>query len=173
MKRAVKYLPWLIALIALASALYAWYHPKPSQQGQTEFVEVPVPKPYKVISKQTVTVEVIKVITKTEIKEKWPDWFKSDENQQLTAIGIVEPYKGKTECASVISLQTGESRIVTKQLPMPLFGFMNEKELGFRYGTEVDVFGRWTFLRVGSIYLAGYAQAGSSSMAQLELSYRW
>lgn len=152
MSKYLKAIPWLIALVAVCAALWGWYHPKPSPQGQVEYVEVEVPKPYKVISRQTVTVEVIKVITKTEIKEKWPDWFKNDPNQQLTAIGIVEPYRGQAECASIINLQTGESRIVSKQLPIPLFGFENTFRAGAIIGHGFAVDAGWTFGRVGNWY---------------------
>ncbi len=175
-KKIAAYIPWAIAAIALISALWAWYHPKPSNQGQPQFIEVPVPKPYAVISKQTVTVEVIKVITKTEIKEKWPDWFTGDPNQQLTAIGLIEPYRGKTECASIINLGTGESRIVAKQLPVPFFGFDNTKHIGAIIGNGFAVDAGWSFARVGNSYfgIAGaFASAAGQSVSVAGVSMRY
>lgn len=150
--KLLRYGAVITIVIAAASALYSWYNPR-SVPGETHYREVRVPRAYAVISKQTVTVEVVKVITKTEIREKWPDWFKTNDNLQLTAIGLVEPYRGRTECASIIDLGTGESRIVTKQLPVPLLGFENRKAIGaLTNGSGFMVHGSWTFARVGNFY---------------------
>ncbi len=168
-----RFAPWIIAALALAAALYSWQRPAPAPQK--EYVTVEVPKEIRVISKQTVTVTQVQVIDKERLVKvrEFPAWVRDDAALQVTAVGVVEPYKGRTEIASTLNTKTGESVLVSKRLPLPFLEFMNEKELGFRYGTETDVFGRWTFLRVGSFHLAGYGQAGKSAMAQLELSYRW
>ncbi|HAS53452.1 MAG TPA: hypothetical protein DCS42_04595 [Nitrospiraceae bacterium] len=168
------YTPWVITVIALASALYGYYHPKPSPQGQKEFVAAEVPKEYKAAPRTKVKTQecLVTVITKTEIviQEKWPDWFKLDDNLQLTAIGIVKPYKGETECASIINLQTGDSRIVTRQLPVPLLGFENTFYVGGLYGVNGGfmVNAGWNFARVGSFYPSvglAYVQNGDKSAA--------
>ena len=144
----------LIAILALSAAVYGYYHPRIIQvQGDTQFVEVEVPKYYKVVTKETITVKEIQVITKTEVKEKWPAWFTNDPTKQLTAVGLVTAYKGDTECASVFSTTTGESIIVTKRLPVPMFGFENTGRIGALIGIGQEVHANWTFARAGSFYL--------------------
>jgi hypothetical protein len=146
----------IVALVAIASALYGYYNPITKQvKGDDMYYPVEVPKPYKVISKQTVTVEKITVLVKTEIKEKYPSWFTDDPRQQLTAVGLIEPYKGYTECASVINLASGNSSIIAKKLPVPLFGFENKVRVGGIFGLGTELHANWTFGRVGSFYIAG------------------
>lgn len=151
-----KWTPWVIAFVAILSALWGWYHPQPLPQGQTEYVEAEIPETYKDAPKQKMETKecLVTVITKTEYVNKWPDWFSGDPNQQLTAIGLVKPYKGETECASIINLQTGDSRIVTRQLPVPLFGFENRFRaggfIGMNGGFALDA--DWTFARGGNWY---------------------
>ncbi|RJP48797.1 MAG: hypothetical protein C4586_08790 [Anaerolineaceae bacterium] len=152
--KVIGYVFGLLVLVIASAALWAWYHPKPSPQGQPEYVEVPVPKPYKKAPKQKMPTQecLVTVITKTVIEKQWPNWFNNNPNQQLTAIGIIEPYRGKTECASIINLQTGESRIVAKQLPVSLFGFENRIRAGAVMGHGFAVDAGWTFVRVGNWY---------------------
>ena len=168
-----------IALIAAASAVWGWYHPTVTQ-GETQYVEVEVPKPYKVISKVTVTVTEIKVIEKEKVveKEKWPAWFTGDPNQQLTAVGLIEPYRGQTECASVINTMTGDSRIVTKRLPVPLFGFENTKRIGVVIGSGFMVHGSWDFARVGNWHVSADGafasnMGKSAAVAGVGGTYEW
>jgi hypothetical protein len=168
----------LLAVVALASMLYAWYKPPKvvTSAPQKDFQEASVPKPYAVVTKETVTVETIKVLTKKEVivKDRWPDWFTSNEAKQVTAIGMVDPYKGKTEVVSVIDIKSGESQIISKRLPLALFAFENEKAIGMRYGTDLIIYGSWTFARVGNMYFAGYAEAGNGrTFVGIDGSYRW
>ncbi len=168
-----------LVLLALVSAVYGYYHPiERNIPGDPQYKEVPVPVPYKVISKVTVTVPGITVYAKPEIKEVWPDWFTGDPNQQLTAIGIVQPYRGQTECASVINVMTGESNIFTKRLPMPLFGFDNTKRIGVVLGYGMLIQGEWSFARVGNIYISAngaFAESAGKSVgvAGLGGTYVW
>jgi len=162
---------FIIVLLTLTSAIYGYYHPiEKNVPGDTQYKEVPVPVPYKVISKITVTVPGVTVYAKPEIKEVWPDWFTGDPNQQLTAIGLVQPYRGQTECASVINIATGDSRIVTKQLPLSLFGFDNDKWFGFGAAyvfdkdglrNQFDAHAGWSFVRVGNWYVKAYGEVNT------------
>ena len=178
-KKIISGIPWAIAAIALLSALWGWYHPTiRNVPGDTQYIEVPVPKPYKVISKQTVTVETIRVITKTEITEKWPDWFTGDPNQQLTAIGVVGPYRGKTQVASVINLGNGESRIVAKRLPIPLLGLDNTMHIGLTIGHGLALDGGWSFFRLGNGYISASGVVASSqgqtvTVVGARFKYEW
>jgi hypothetical protein len=170
-----KYAPWALAALMAASSLWAWNHPEiVNVPGPTvtEYQQVEVPKPYRVISKVTVTVTEIKVLEKEKVieKEKWPEWFSGDPNQQLTAIGLVEPYRGQTECASVINLASGESRIVTKRLPLSVFGFANDLRLGVGAAyvfdhdglrQQFDFHAGWDFARAGNWYVNAYGEANT------------
>jgi hypothetical protein len=179
----VDILAGIVAVIALSAALWGYYHPQirnvPGPKV-IEYVNAEVPRPYAVITKQTVTVERVVVIEKEKVvtKEKWPDWFTGDKNQQLTAIGLVKPYRGDTECASVINLQSGESQIVTKRLPVPLFGFDNTMRVGATFGLGFEGHAEWSFARVGNFYAIGrgtYAQNGTdkAAVAGIGFNYEW
>jgi len=168
----------IISGLAVMSALWSWYNP-PTQIIK-EYVEVKVPVPYRIVSTVTKTIKQIVYLEKTQVVtvEKWPDWFTQDANKQITAIGDVPTYKGTTRVASVIDLSTGKSNLVQNRLPMSLFGFENDKRIGIRYGstdkgTELNFYGDWTFFRVGSFYISGYAEAGNGYKAMLDTSYRF
>jgi hypothetical protein len=173
----------LVALLAVSAALWGWFHPHvvnvPGPRVM-EYSTVEVPKPYAVITRQTMTVEKIVVMEKVEIveKEKWPAWFTGDPNQQLTAIGIVQPWRGKTECASVINVQSGVSQIVIKPLPVPLFGFDNTMRAGFTVGLGYEAHAEWSFARIGSLFVVArgqYAQNGAdrAMVAGVGVNYEW
>jgi hypothetical protein len=175
----------LLALIVVAagSAIYAWYKP-PSIVTNTEYVKVPeiktvtkinrveVPGPTKIV-----TIEK-KVVTE---KLKLPDWIKSDANLQIIATAEIPPYKGTTNAVAVLDVKEGDSEIIVKQVPLPLFGFENDREVGIRAGygikdaTEATIYGRWTFMRVGNFHLGAYGESNSQGDAkiQAELSYRF
>lgn len=175
----------LITLIALTSAGVAWYKYKNAPVlTQTEYVEVPKIKTVTKIREikvpgptQIVTVEKEVVVEKLKL----PDWVKTDENKQVIATAEILPYAGKTDAVAILDTKTGASEIIAKQVPLPLFGFENDKEIGVRAGinmkgeTEAGVYGRWSFLRVGNLHLGAYGEANSrgDAKAQLEIGYRF
>ena len=174
MERALNYILGVVLVVAGIAAYKAWI--RPPLEPTREYIEVEVPKPYAVISKVTVTVEKVVTIEKEKVitVEKWPDWFTKDDNYQLTAIGDVPPYEGITRVASVMDVKTGESRLIQNRQPLSFIEFLNEKEIGMTYGTDIELYGRWTFLRVGSFHAAAYASANKDKqMAGLQVSYRW
>jgi hypothetical protein len=183
-----KIIPWIlsvIALIAIASATVAWYKAQNQKPVSTvEYIKVPQIKTVTKIKEvkvpgptQIITVEKEVVVEKLKL----PDWIKTDENKQVVATAEIAAYKGKTDAVAILDTKTGASEIVAKQVPLPLVGFENDKELGLRAGvslkgsTEVGVYGRWSFLRVGNIHLGVYGEANTNSdaKAQIEIGYRF
>jgi len=172
---------FLIAVIAGASALWGWFHPK--VVTNTEYVNAPVEK---IVTKiKRVEVPITKVITyeKPIIVEKLklPDWLKTDADKQVIANAEIQPYEGKTSAVAILDTKSGEAQIIAKQKPLPFFEFKNEKEIGVRYGyastglPEADIYGRWTFARVGSLHSALYVEGNTKpeGKAMVEVSYRW
>lgn len=164
---------YVITVLAVIAAVYAWFKPQPLPQK--EYVTVEVPRDVIKIKTVEVPVEKIVVIEKDRLKtiRQLPDWVTSNDKMQITAVGLVEPYKGKTEILSIINIDTGKSQLLQKRLSLSFIQFLNEKEIGMRYGTEFVGFGRYTFFRAGDFHVAGYAQIGKETTAQVEISYRW
>ncbi|RPH75895.1 hypothetical protein EHM76_00590 [bacterium] len=175
----------VIALIAIVAATVAWYRAINQKPVSTiEYIKVPqikvvtqiktvdVPGPTKIV-----TVEKEVVVEKLKL----PDWIKADENKQVIATAEIQPYKGKTNTVAILDTKSGASEIVAKQVPLPLFDFENEKELGLRAGVgiknsaEVGIYGRWSFLRVGNAHIGAYGEANTNgdAKAQIEIGYRF
>jgi hypothetical protein len=175
----------LLALVAVIAAVVGWYKAQHQPVVSTvEYVEVPKIKTVTKIKTvkvpgptQIVTVEKTVVVEKLKL----PEWIKTDENKQVIATAEIQPYEGKTDAVAVLDTKTGESQIVAKQVPLPLLGFENIKEIGLRAGvnlkggTETGIYGRWSFLRVGSFHVGAYGEAntGGDAKAQLEIGYRF
>jgi hypothetical protein len=175
----------VVTLIALVSAVVAWYrlqHQVPV--SRTEFIKVPEVKTVTKIKRVEVPGPTKIVTVEKEVvveKLKLPDWVKTDENKQVVATAEIQPYEGKTDAVAILDTKTGESVIVAKQIPLPLFGFENSKEIGLRAGVtikgeaETGIYGRWSFLRVGNLHVGAYGEANSrgDAKAQLEIGYRF
>jgi hypothetical protein len=174
----------IIALIAVASAVYSWYRP-PKIVTQTRYVEVPKEKVVARIKtvkvpgpERIVTIEKERIVKALEL----PESVGNDQDKQIIAnadIPCDESVNGQS-VVTVMDTQTGESRILAKPKPLPLVGFENRKEIGARYGLtnegpEVDVYGRWDFLRVGSLHLGVYGEVNSQAEAKamMQVGYRW
>jgi hypothetical protein len=172
-----------ILLLVIASAIYAWLK-KPAFLTTTEYVRVPeikevvkvkrvnVPGP-----KEIVTIEKPVIVEKLKL----PEDIAQDQNKQITATGEIPPYEGKTNVVAVMDTQAGTSEIIAKQQPLPFIAFKNEKEFGIRAGLDTiegkrgDLYGRWTFFRIGSVHLALYGEGNTrpEGKAMLDISYRW
>jgi hypothetical protein len=170
-----------VALLASASAIWGWYHPKVTVQ--TAYMRVPTPYYAARVKTEYVEVEKVVVIEKEALAEKidLPPEIADDPNRQITAVGTIEPWKGDTEVIATFNTADGKTSLVSKRLPPAFLAFENTKEFGARYGfsteggTEIEVSIRWTFLRVGSIYLAGYGEINKTPAAYggLELRYQF
>jgi hypothetical protein len=167
----------LVTLIAVSSALYFWLK-KPPATNTVEYVNIPEIK--EVIKIKRVEIpgpERIVTIEKTVIVEKLklPDWIANNPDEQALATAVIAPYKGKTNAVALLNTKTGVGQIVAKQEPLPLFGFVNDREVGVRAGVdmkgqpETTIYGSWTFVRVGAVHLSVYGDAGSTGTARAQV----
>lgn len=166
-----------LLLVATSSALYFWYKKPAAGSGATyekappiktvtkiKLVEVPGPTKIVTIEKQVI-VEKLKL----------PDWFKNSPDEQAIASAEVAPYKGKTNAVALLNTQTGVGQILVKQEPLPLFGFVNDREIGVRGGVNIKgviestVYGRWDFVRVGSVHVGVYGDASTTGDARVQV----
>ncbi len=167
----------LLLILATSSALYYWYKAPAAGSGQeyekppeikvvTKIKKVEVPGPERII-----TIEKQVVVEKLKL----PDWFKNDANEQAIATAEISPYKGKTNAVAVLNTKTGVGQIIAKQEPLPLFGFVNDREIGVRAGVNTDgkpettVYGKWDFVRVGDVHVGIYGDASSTGQAKVQV----
>lgn len=159
-----------IAIVAISSAVYSWYHPQ----------QVPGPGQWSNVTKN-VTVAPTVTCQNGTLLVKTPETAPNAQEGTKEPI-IVEGHVHGFDLKTGLSVTTGQATIYAMPTRRPLFGFENGKEIGFRYnGIQANVFGRWTFVRVGNVYGALYGEGatdqfsrtGSRMFAGLELSYRW
>ncbi len=180
-KRLPIYLLVAVALLAVASAVWGWYHPK--TVVREKFVEVEVPKVVMKIERVEIEVEKVVVIEKEVLVETTtyvPAAVRDDETKQITAVGTVPPHDGETSVVAVFDTGTGVTKLNFRQEPPPFFAFLNQKEAGIRYGIgtkgmEADLYARWTFVRVGAFHLSAYGELNSNEegLVMLDASYRF
>jgi hypothetical protein len=167
----------ILLILAVASSLWNWYK-KPPATNTVEYVKVPQIK--EVIKIKRVEVpgpERIVTIDKEVIVErlKLPEWVRTNADEQAIATAVIEPYKGKTNAVALLNIKTGVGQIIAKQEPIPLFGFVNDREVGIRAGInikgepETTVYGKWSFVRIGNVHVGAYADAGSTGTAKIQL----
>jgi hypothetical protein len=177
----------ILAVIALISAIYAWFKPAP---GITpNFTPAPQMKSATNIPREAIPVKQIIVLNKKEAvkKLKLPDEIANDDTKQVLATGTIPATSetGKTDIIAAFDEKTQETKIETKEEPHSFFALENVKAIGLRYGycfgsnylnnTEVDVYGRWDFLRVASLHAGIYAEVNSHAdgKAMISVEYRW
>jgi hypothetical protein len=176
MRNLKPYIPWILVILAVIYLWWDYRHPK--VQYEKEFVEVETPK-YLERTKY-VQLECVNAVAydKSDASKRLdvPDSIKTDEAKQITAAGEIGPYRGTTTVTAVFDTGTGRTSLLSRREPLPFFALMNDKEIGMRYGaSRYDVFGRWTFIRVGAVHLAGYAEMNTrpEGVLSIEGSYRW
>jgi hypothetical protein len=172
-----------LLLVATASAVYHWYK-KPTTITVTEYLPAkPIPqaakiKPVKVPGpKEVTTLDKPTLLQKIEL----PQSFKDNPNEQAIATAQVPPYKGKTNVVAVMNVKEGTTEILAKQEPLPLFGFVNDREIGIRAGINIkgepvtSIYGSWDFARIGSVHVGAYADADSigQAKAQVKVGFRF
>jgi hypothetical protein len=173
----------VLLLTASAPALYHWYR-KPQVITHTEFVPAkPIPKAAKVKRvkvpgpKEVVTLDKPTLLQKIDL----PQSFKDNPDLQAIATASIAPYRGTTSAIALLNTQTGVGEIIAKREPLPLFGFVNDKEVGIRAGVntkgnpEVTAYGKWDFVRVGNAHIGAYVEASSTgdAKAQIGIGYRF
>ena len=165
------------ALTATASALYFWWKPPPAT-NTVEYVKAPEIKT--VIKIKRVEVpgpERIVTLEKTVIVEKLglPEWLRTNADEQAIATASIEPYRGKTNAVALLNTKTGVGQIIAKQEPLPLFGFLNDRETGIRAGINIkaepitSVYGKYDFARIGNVQIGVYGDASSDGTAKIQV----
>lgn len=171
----------VLLTVAIISSIYAWYHKQPATNS-IEYVKIPEIKEVIKIKKVEVPgPEKIVTIEKQVIVEKLhlPEWFKTNADEQAIATSAIEPYRGTTNAVAILNTKTGVGQIIAKQEPLPLFGFLNDREIGVRAGInikgepETTVYGKWDFVRIGSINIGAYADADSRGEAKAQVKIGW
>jgi hypothetical protein len=175
----------IIGILAISSSLYMFFKGSPIGSG-VQYIKVPEIRTVTQIQRVEIPIKEVITIEKEKIVEKLklPDWVKNDKNEQVIATGEIAPYEGITNAITVLNVQNGASQVIAKQMPLPLFSFESKKEVGLRYGynaddvkTQVTLFGRWQFLRVGNFHAGLYGEVNtneaSKAVAQFEITYRW
>jgi hypothetical protein len=172
-----------LLLTATASALYFWWKPPPGT-NTVEYVKVPeikevikikrveVPGPERIV-----TLEKEVIVTKLGL----PEWLRTNADEQAIATAAIEPYKGKTNAVAILNVKTGVGQIIAKQEPIPLFGFVNDREIGIRAGVNTkgepvtSIYGSWDFARIGAVHVGVFADADSKgdARAQVKVGFRF
>ena len=157
-----RWFPWTLAALCLISALWSWYHPKEVERVRTEYQE----------RTRIVYVKVPVKIPSGEVQGTG----ETVQSNPVIATADCPPSSNGSDIVTTITPSTGEAHILVKPKSPDLFAFEDQKEIGVRYnGVRAGMFGRWTFVRVGNLYGALYAEANTKPDAQVmaELSYRW
>ncbi len=172
----------MLLTIACIAAFVGWRREIPVL-SRTEYLPAPEIKKAAKIPRMRVPVKEIVALDKKVAAKTMqiPEALVKDDHQQITATAAVPPYEGQTNTLVVMDTSTGESQIIARQEPLSFIAFETKKEIGVRYGItikngmEADVFGRWDFLRIGSIHLGVYGEVNSlgDGKAMLSLAYRW
>lgn len=186
MNKLKQYGPWVIALTAIFSALWFWYHPNRVLVQGPGWVDVTNHS-----SKQPRVAcqdNQIVVIPPGKPVEKNPEKPKVSENAQtapqnaqeaILATGDVPASKTGFALKCTLLPLTGEAKIMASAKSRPLFGFENEKELGAVFSPiGFAGYGRWTFARIGNFYASGevvaaYSQGRGVVVPGIGVSYRW
>lgn len=171
MNKLKLYGPWALALLGLFSAIWSWYHPKYESDGTTRTV-------YQNVTKN-VTKTVPVACPNGVIRGTGADFVipasQTGSFEPVLSEGDVPASQGGFDLKTTLSPTTGEVTIWAKPTPRAFFGFENDQEIGIRYNlTEGQLFGRWTFVRVGSFYGSAYAEGSTDHhfFGGFEISYR-
>lgn len=157
----------IIGLVMAASLVYDWLKWE-DPVTKVEYREVPkIVERVKVVE---IPIEKIVIIDREDLEKKIPKLAETiKEKEEVTATGVIPPYKGKTDVASVIDTESGKSKIVAKRRPLSTFQLMSETEIGTRLGISTygglatDIYGRWTFLRIKKGYFGIYAEGSGAN----------
>lgn len=168
MRNLNTYGAWTIAVLALFSAFWMYFHPRYEPDGSIRTVYQDVTD--KKRNPTTVKCQDGNLVVTGEHP-------KSQEapKEPVIATGDVPASTGGFELKTTLSPSTGEAKIWAMPVQRPLFGFEDTKEVGLRYnGLDGSVFGRWTFMRVGSVYGSLYVELSTDrTFAGFEVLYRF
>jgi hypothetical protein len=173
----------VIAVLALTSAGWNWYHPTVKTVTQTQYQTVPQEKKVETIKRVTVPgPERIVTIEKPVVVEKLglPPAIAADPTKEIVANGEIMTHDGdKVSTVAVMDTPADGTpatvSIIAKEQPPSLFGLPNDWEMGVRYGLgtragqEGNINARWQFFRLGNIYLGAYGEIGTRPEAKMML----
>jgi hypothetical protein len=172
----------VVALLAVSSAAWNWYHPQVKTLTKTEYRTVTEEKKVREIKRVMVPgPERIVTIEKKVIVEKLGIDPIPDEGVEVIANADVEPSEGGTSVVVVMDTTTGESKVIAKEKPLSLFGFPSDVEAMLRYGLTTrggqaaELAARYQFFRVGKFRLGAYGEVSSQpeAKAMLEVAYKF
>jgi hypothetical protein len=164
-------------------AAWDWYHQqsKPAQQDYT--TAAPIPSASKIPTVNLPVKRVVALEKKAVSKKlKLPEAIANDDQKQVIATAQLPETDstGKTDIIAVLHTENGTTELLTKQQPLSFFGFENKKAIGVRCGIstdtrEVDIYGRWDFLRTGSVHWGLYGEVNSrgDGKAMISAEYRF
>ncbi len=173
----------VIVAIAICVAIWNWYRPL-TQPVQKEYTAAePIPAAAK-IKTQFVPVKKIIALDKKQASQKLklPQAIAGDEQKQIIATALIPATDttGKTDIVAVLDTEQGTTELLTKQQPLSFVGFENKKAIGVRCGIstdtrEADIYGRWDFLRTGSVHWGLYGEVNSrgDGKAMISAEYRF
>lgn len=175
----------VLAVIALVSVIWNHFKPAPLPEAQWSKTEPAkgaegVKTVYVQGPERIVTVEKEKIVEKLKL----PDEIKNNPDQQVIATAEVPAHKAPTDVVATLNTKTGEGSIIARPRKPAFFEFVNDKEIGARYGistqgTAADIYGRWDFVRVGPATIGAYGELGltergkSQAKAQISVSYKF
>lgn len=185
-----KYGTWIVVVAATLLAIWLgwlWYGKQPAapqewqqapparQVAGVPKVDHPAPKKIRVIPKKAASAAL-----------DLPQDVAQDDNQQVIATADIAPAPDGATAVTIMDATTGESKVLVKAKPRPLFAFLRSGAAGIRYGIDsrgdqqAALFVRQDVLRVANVYLAATAEARtvptkgtSEAYGAVEVSYRW
>jgi hypothetical protein len=180
-------------LVATISAVKGWFGKSPELQ-KASYVPPQVNKAVEKAPTKIITPKAVKVYQKEKIIDNLPlskeikKEIKENPNIEITDTAKIDCNKKKsgTDVTATFNTATGETTLLATDRPLKFAEFLDDKEIGTRMGfssvkgLSVDLFGRWTFGRVGPLHAALYVEGSSSiqgtkpeAKAMAEISYRW
>ncbi|BCS54061.1 hypothetical protein [Geobacter sp. SVR] len=176
----------LFLVLAIISMLFTWYSPE--VPASRTYAQAPAIKGTANLPKTAVPVVggTVKVLPKKLVNKvtPLPDEVINDDEKEVTATGEIPPSENGSKVVSVIDTKTGDTVLITKVNPPPLFAFENKRRIGVGYGIgtagpTAKLFGEYTFLRVGNFHLSAEAEINATATRQTEakamaqIDYRW
>ena len=169
-------------IIYIATIIILGWWASGKAEPEQVFVDVPVPGPVRHMKQEKLECKPVVVIKKEQVLKEYslPEAVSSNDAIEVTAMGEIAPYAGTTLVTAIYNSTSGGTRLLSRQEPLPWLAFINEKELGIRYGlsgygTEIDVYGRWSFIRIKALVGSFYAEANSNAdfKAMIQGAVRW
>ena len=187
-------LPWMKWLLIagvvclLAWLLWAKFGPQP-KISTTEFTAVKPIAEVKNVPRVVVQVpKGIKVYQKQELIKKvsLPKEVVDSPTKEVTATGDIPATEYGAEAVAVLDTATGDSEIIAKAKPRPLFSLEKHGSVGVRAGVSTrdgytgEAYVRQDLFQIGGVYVSAYGavegnasgKANAKAMLQVDL-FRW